>query len=107
MGDKLRDEALDDVATWRVDLVSGVPDEGGIISDTQYITKKWERVQDIIDRCAEQYRGERCYIQVTRLVAVDSEAFAMGGLKPAFVQTAPTAVVSPHGPNRQTRRSKK
>ena len=77
MSDKLRDETLDDCALWRVDLVNGVPDEGGIISDTQYVTKKWERVEDLIDSCRIRYRGQKCFVQVTRLTAVDSESFSV------------------------------
>jgi hypothetical protein len=80
MGDKLRDETLDDVPLWRIQCVKGKIGYGGVVVNTIYATKKWERVQHVLDDHFDNPdpRKESYYLRVTRLVAIDQEEFPLG-----------------------------
>jgi hypothetical protein len=111
MGSKLRDETLDDVPLWRIQCVKGKAGDGGVVVSTLYVTKKWERVQDVLDNHYDSAdpRKKDYYLVVTRLMEIDQEEFALDEAeKPTLVSAGPPIRVHiPGGPNRQERRRKK
>lgn len=69
--------------TWRVDLCHGFPGESGIVVDTEFVTKKWERVEDVMIRfhakaqtLPQHERGE-WYITVAEMANVARGSFTM------------------------------
>jgi len=58
---------------WIVQLISGDPESGGIVAQTELITKKWERVEDRIESWQQHIDSGEFYAHV---IAVRSAAEA-------------------------------
>jgi hypothetical protein len=68
---------------WIVQLCHGVPGSGGVVTDEVHVTKKWERVESVMDDLQEKSltypkheRGE-WYISVKEIAVISSGDFPL------------------------------
>lgn len=78
------DEAREWMPLWSVELVHGSPETlTGVIIEREYITKKWERVESLIESYSKQVQGmpldkrANYFVTVTELVGVKRGHFVL------------------------------
>lgn len=69
---------MDNPYYWIVRLVNGCdPEMGGVILETKLITKKYERVEAVINGWKELIETGQCYVTVQQMAAVKVETYSI------------------------------
>lgn len=70
------EEAMSEIETyyWIVQLISGNPERGGIVVETQLVTKKWERVEGQVEVWEQHIQTGEYYAHVMAVRGV-ADAF--------------------------------
>ena len=61
---------------WIVSLVAGDPEEGGFVAEQRLVTKKWERVEALVDHWQEFIDSGEYYAQVQAMRSVAQAHFS-------------------------------